>query len=463
MIELFWQNKRDLATIEITKFCCQAVAKGGRAMAREKLTDRKLKSLKPAPEGKHKDYWDSSTDGSGVLGVRVSDTGRRTFVLMARYPRNPSHPQRVALGTYPTMSLADAREKASRWRKLIAASKDPRDEEEKKKENSFRAVGEQFIDYIKRQKLRTAPVMEHRLRQTFMEKWGGRPISEITADDIKRIIRKSVEDGARYQAFHHFALIRRLFNWAIGTDDYGIQVNPCDRLNSGDLIGERHARDRVLTDDELRALWRATERMGYPYGPLYRLLALTGLRLNEACGAQWSEFDLKRREWTIPAARMKKVKGGAKPFMVPLTDKIMEVLDSIDRFKSGDFLFSHSHGKQPLKPNQFSDIKERLDAIVLEELKQMATEARKDAKRVTLPDFVNHDIRRTVRTHLSALRIGEEVREAVLAHVRPGIKGVYDQHAYLEEKREALTLWNARLWSIVMPPADNVVDMRATR
>jgi integrase len=430
-------------------------------MAREKLTDRKLESLKPAPEGKHKDYWDTSTDGSGVLGVRVSDTGRRTFVLMARYPRNPSHPQRVALGTYPTMSLANAREKASRWRKLIATNKDPRDEEEKKKENSFRAVAEQFIDHIKRQKLRTAPVMEHRLRKTFIEKWGGRHVAEITADDVKRIVRKSVEDDARYQAFHHFALIRRLFNWAIGTDDYGIQFNPCDRLNSGDLIGERHARDRVLSDDELRALWRTTERMGYPYGPLYRLLALTGLRIGEACGAHWSEFDLKRREWTIPATRMKKVKGGAKPFMVPLTDGVIDLVNALPRFNSGEFLFSHSHGKHPLKPNQFSDVKERLDALMLEELKQIAAESKKDAKRVTLPDFVNHDIRRTVRTHLSALRIGEEVREAVLAHVRPGIKGVYDQHQYLDEKREALTLWNARLRSIVEPPPANVVELRA--
>jgi integrase len=81
----------------------------------------------------------------------------------------------------------------------------------------------------------------------------------------------------------------------------------------------------------------------------------------------------------------------------------------------------------------------------------------------TLPDFVNHDIRRTVRTHLSALRIGEEVREAVLAHVRPGIKGVYDQHLYLEEKREALTLWNARLRSIVEPPTNNVIDLPIAR
>jgi len=149
--------------------------------------------------------------------------------------------------------------------------------------------------------------------------------------------------------------------------------------------------------------------------------------------------------------------------MVPLTEKIIDVLNPLPRFNSGDFLFSHTHGKRPLKPNQFSDIKERLDAMMLEELKLTAAESDKDDKRVTLPAFVNHDIRRTVRTHLSALRIGEEVREAVLAHVRPGIKGVYDQLQYLEEKREALTLWNARLHSIVEPQPAIVVELRTAR
>src|SRR5262249_27591515 len=249
-----------------------------RDMAKQNLTDRLLKSLKP--KAKRYDVMDIVAPG---LGVRVSEN-RKTFILIARFP-GKSGPTRRTLGEYDAMSLEEARDKAREWRKLVKKKIDPGAEEQRKRENSFRAVAEQFISYIHRQKLRTAPVMEYRLRETFIEKWGGRPITEITADDVKRIIRKSVEDGAKYQAFHNFALIRRLFNWAIGTDDYGIQFNPCDRLNSGDLIGERHARDRVLSDDELRALWRATERLGYPFGPLYRLLALTGLRLGEACGA----------------------------------------------------------------------------------------------------------------------------------------------------------------------------------
>jgi integrase len=452
-----------LATLYHINFVAKLLPKGA-AMARKKFTDRTLKSIKPAAEGKHYDVWDTDVRG---LGVRVSDTGRRTFVMLARFGGKGSNPTRRALGEYDSLSLVDAREKAQEWRKLIGRGVDPatelerqRREEERKKENSFAAVAVKFIAYIQRQKLRTAAVMERDLERTFVKAWGARPITEITPDDVKRIIRASVEREVPYQAFHDFALIRRLFNWCIGTDDYGLQFNPCDRLNSKDLIGQRHDRNRVFSDDELRAFWRAIERLKYPYGPLYRILVLTGLRLGEACGAQWPEFDLGKKEWTIPTERMKKVKGGAKPFMVPLTDAMLDLLNGLPRFDGGECLFSNSFGKRALRPNLFSDPKKRLDEIMLDELRKIAIENGKESERVALPDFVNHDIRRTVRTHLSALRIGEEVREAVLAHVRPGIKGTYDKYQYLDEKREALTLWNARLRSIIEPQTANVVELR---
>ena len=414
---------------------------------RKNLTDRLLKSLKPE-SGKLFDQMDTAVSG---FGVRVSENCK-TFILLTRYPGS-SNPTRRALGEYDVMSLEEAREKAREWRKLIKKGIDPRDVEERRLKTSFAAVADEFVVYIHRQKLRTADAMEHNLKR-LIERWGARPITEIGADDIRRVLHASVERGSKYQAFHDFALIRRLFNWAIGTGKYGLEANPCRHLSTRDLIGERLARERVLSDGELRALWRATERLDYPYGPLYQLLLLTGLRLGEVCGAHWSEFDLARREWTIPAERMKKVKGGAKPFMVPLTDAMLAVLNSVPRFNSGDFVFSNNYGKQPLKPNLFSDPKERLDGIMLEELRKNAV----DPKRITLAPFVNHDLRRSVRTGLSALRIGEEVREAVLAHVRPGIKGVYDKYQYLDEKREALTLWNARLRSIIEPPPPNVVE-----
>ena len=418
--------------------------------AQRKLTDRYLASVKGASAPY--DIRDLEVPG---LRCRVMPSGERTFVLLARFSRD-GNPTRRALGSYPILSLAAARDKAIQWKRQLAAGVDPaaeeerrRREEERKRQNSFAAVAEQFIAHIHRQKLRTAADMERDLRKAFVAEWGGRSITDITPDDVKRVIRRTIDRGAKYQAFSDFTLIRRVFNWSLGTDDHGLQFNPCSRLRPADLIGPRAWRDRVLSDAELRALWRATERLKYPYGALYQMLVLTGLRLGEVCGARWSEFDLDRREWTIPAARMKKTRAGAKPFVVPLTDAMIEVLSDLPRFNSGDCLFSLSLGKTSVRVDSFSHVKAELDAFMREELNG------------PLPDFVNHDVRRTVRTHLSALRISEEVREAVLAHVRPGIKGAYDHYQYLDEKREALTLWNARLRSIVEPPPANVVTLRA--
>ena len=418
--------------------------------AQRKLTDRYLASVKGASAPY--DIRDLEVPG---LRCRVMPSGERTFVLLARFSRD-GNPTRRALGSYPILSLAAARDKAIQWKRQLAAGVDPaaeeerrRREEERKRQNSFAAVAEQFIAHIHRQKLRTAADMERDLRKAFVAEWGGRSITDITPDDVKRVIRRTIDRGAKYQAFSDFTLIRRVFNWSLGTDDHGLQFNPCSRLRPADLIGPRASRDRVLSDAELRALWRATERLKYPYGALYQMLVLTGLRLGEVCGARWSEFDLDRREWTIPAARMKKTRAGAKPFVVPLTEAMIEVLSDLPRFNSGDCLFSLSLGKTSVRVDSFSHVKAELDAFMREELNG------------PLPDFVNHDVRRTVRTHLSALRISEEVREAVLAHVRPGIKGAYDHYQYLDEKREALTLWNARLRSIVEPPPANVVTLRA--
>jgi integrase len=220
---------------------------------------------------------------------------------------------------------------------------------------------------------------------------------------------------------------------------------------------------RVLSDDELFALWRAANRMPYPIGPAYQMLCLTALRLNEAVDASWDEFNVRQHLWTIPAERMKGKDGGkkqARAHAVPLTAELLELLEDLPRFKKGKFLFSTTAGRNPTWIG--SKIKDRLDRRMLLTLRALAKRRGDDPDEVALPRFVNHDIRRTVRSHLSRLKVTEEAREAVLAHARPGIKGTYDLHDYLDEKREALALWAARLRDIVGPKADNVVKLHAT-
>ena len=174
----------------------------------------------------------------------------------------------------------------------------------RKRANSFAAVFEDFVN----EKLageRQGRDVERDMRKEFLSVWVKRPIAGITRDDVLIVIRAVKQRGAPSLARNLLGYARRFFDWAIEQHAYGIEVNPCVGLKPTRIVGEKRARDRILTDDELFAFWRATGHMGYPAGPLYRLLILTGLRLNEVADAKWSEFDLRNGVWIVPAARMK--------------------------------------------------------------------------------------------------------------------------------------------------------------
>jgi integrase len=271
---------------------------------------------------------------------------------------------------------------------------------------------------------------------------------------VRAVLKAAVDRGSPYQAHNLLVLARRLFSWAIDQHVYGLETSPCDRLKPKAIIGKKVFRTRIFNDDEWRALWRAARRLGYPYGPLFRMLMLTGQRKSEVAEARWSEFDLAKKLWTIPAERMK----ADAPNVVPLTDDVLAVLKSLPRFRKGDHLFSATFGDKPV--NGFSKAKERLDRRMLRSWRALGRIRGEDRRQAQIPDFVIHDIRRSVRTGLSALPgISDLVRELVIAHTKPGLHKVYDQFAYLDEKRKALELWNSRLRTIVEPPPPNVIPM----
>jgi integrase len=426
-------------------------------MPKRTLTDRFLKSLKPAGAGKRYIEWDALVPS---LGVRVTDKGKITFVLVARFPGS-SNPTPRALGEYGAITLEAARGKARTWLELIAKGIDPKHEAERERleshdrqKNSFAAVAE---DFIKRDvsKKRRGAAFERELRREFIDRWGHRPVTEINQHDVLAVLDEAVDRGAPYQAHALFGHVRRLFNWAINRGSYGLTSSPCDRLKPKDAIGQRIARTRILGDEELRMLWRAISRLGYPFGPMYRLLLLTGLRRNEVSDARWREFDLRQQIWIIPGERMK----GGIAHIVPLTEEMLVLLSSLPRFNEGDHLFSTTLGRGPV--SGFSKVKRRIDRRMLLAWRALGRIERRN--RGVLAPWVNHDIRRTVRTHLSALPVTDLVRELVIAHAKPGLHKVYDQYAYLDEKRQALSLWGRRLTSIVEPSSmgNVVVSLRA--
>jgi integrase len=428
-------------------------------MAKKVLTNRGLKALKPAAAGKRYDVMDGVVPG---FGIRVTETGRRTFILVARYA-GASNPTRRALGEYGELTLEEARGKARSWIALIKQGIDPQTQEERQRHatriqqrNTFSVVAEDFI----KEKLpseRKGREVERDIRREFIPAWGKRPIADLTPADVREVVKAAKDRGAPYQAHNLLTIARRLFSWAIDQHVYGVEASPCERLKPKAIIGKKIFRTRILDDDELRAFWRATRRLGYPYGPLFRMLTLTGQRKSEVAEARWSEIDLPRKLWTIPAGRMK----ADAAHVVPLSDDVVAILESLPRFKKGECLFSTSFGVKAV--NGFSKTKERLDHRMLRSWRALARARGDDRSKAQIEPWVIHDIRRTMRTGLSALPVVDLVRELVIAHTKPGLHKVYDQHAYVDEKRRALDLWAARLRSVVEPaPASvNVVELRA--
>ena len=423
-------------------------------MSKQVLTDRRLRSLKPSAPGKRYIEWDTVVPG---LGIRVTDKGTLTFVLVTRFAYS-KHPAPRELGKYGALTLDAARTKARLWLEMVSKGIDPKHEAERDqlerqrvRQNSFEAVAEDFIKREVKKKRRGA-AMERELRREFIARWRGRPVTEITQHDVLEVLDEIVARDAPYQAHALFGHVRRMFNWAIGRGSYGLSASPCDRLKPMDAIGKRVQRKQILTDDEIRLFWRATRHMGYPYGPFYRILMLTGLRRSEVSDAHCREFDFRQKIWTIPGERMK----GKQSHVVPLTEELIELLEGLPQ-QLGGFLFSTTMGTRPI--SGFSKVKNCLDKRM--NLTRRALARIEQRGRELVSPWRNHDIRRTVRTHLSALPISDLVRELVVAHAKPGLHQIYDQYAYLEEKREALALWGCRLKSIVDPPPSNIVRFRA--
>ena len=419
----------------------------------------------------------------------MNDKGKGVYVLLARYPGS-NNPTRRVIARVGAMTLADAREKAQDWHKLLQAAKDPAVEEERqrlaearRRANSFATVAEDYIRLAavgadpKKPKQRKGPEVARDLRREFVARWAKKPVTDITPQDVTAVLDEVVARGAEYQAHNLLGHVRRLFNWAIARGSYGLELSPCDRMKPRDVIGPKALRNRVLDQDEIFACWRACRRLGYPFGHLIQLLILTGQRKSEVGEARWREFhpELVRafrkrkpddapikwamlpkewRVWTIGADRMKANTAHA----VPLTNDALEILANLPHFGKGDFLFTTTFGVKPV--NGFSKAKNRLDMETLRTLKAMARKRGVDLSQVAITPFVLHDLRRTMRTGLSALPIPDLVRELVIAHSKPGLHKVYDQFAYQDEKRHALELWAGRLSEIIKPPPPNVIQLR---
>jgi integrase len=429
------------------------------------LTDRSLQALRPAPGGGRAIVWDAIMPG---MAVRVSAKGKRVFYAVRRRA-GAAQPSWISLGAYPVTSLKEARAKAREALGALAEGQDPatlaeakrrvREEAERRRRaGTFGAVAEDFIrEHLP--KRRTARSYEALIRRELIPVLGEKPIGEIRRRDIIALLkqitargqptpgRRRPKSGGKHAARHAFAALSKFFNWAVAQDVEGLDANPVAGLKPADLLGQVQARDRVLSQAEIAAVWRAAETMGRPFGALIQVLLLSGQRLNEIARCSWAEIDGLDGEnpvLTVPAGRMKGMDGKAVAHTVPLTPAVAAILRSMPRFAGGDFVFTTTAGRRPI--GGFS---------------KAAGQARELAG---IAHWQVHDLRRTARTGLSETGTDTFIGELTIGHRQSGVHGTYDRHRYDGEKRDALERWERRLMSIVAPepePGGNVVAMPA--
>ena len=426
-----------------------------------KLDHRTLKSLKP--RDKPYDVWDTDRSAPPSFVARVMTTGEISFILYRRFPGS-SAPVRRALGHFGEMSLAEARELARDWIKEIKQGRDPSRAEKAREQAAIEAERIRKVNtveaalkayFLHKSDLRTIRSREVEMRRE-LAAWMDRSLLDIHERDVMALVNAIKARGAKSQARAIYAMVKAFFAWVVDCRSYGLSVSPCVSIKTVAFVGKNKIVNRHLEDYEIAAYWRASDKLGYPLGPYFKLLLLTGLRRVEAAEASWPEFNLSEKRWIIEGKRMKHTKPDEelRDHLVPVTPDIMKLLETLPRHASGNFLFSFKNGNSPI--SSFSKAKDALDAAMKAEL---AKEGH------TFKPFVIHDVRRTARTRFSSLGISDGICERLLAHTQRELEQRYNKYAFESEKRAALESWHAKLRTIIEPepaPATgNVVKLRA--
>jgi integrase len=402
------------------------------------FTDRYLKALKPAEQGKRVIFWDAQVP---QFGIRVTDKSQKenvgAFVLVARFPGS-SNPAPRRIGDFPAMGLAQARQIAREWREDITKGIDPkvkeaerRREEDRRRADTFGAVFEAFAD-DHLSTLRTGDAVRRAVNSHVVAQWGKRPISEIRRADVNELIRALRKD-APIGANRVLAYLKKFFGWCVDQDI--LEASPAASVKRP---GKENKRDRVLSDAEIRAIWQACGELG-PFGRAFRFMLATGQRRTEAGEIVWSEIDRANRLWTLPRQRAK----ADRAHEIPLSDLAMSILDECP--KLGDFVFT-TLGARPI--SGWSKAKAALDRLAMDKLKDIAIERGDDAP-ATFADWRLHDLRRTAATHIAKLGVDRIVISKLLNHAEGGVTGLYDRHSRDSEKRMAMDLWGQRLQVII--------------
>jgi integrase len=394
-----------------------------------KLTQRRIEELE-CPAGR-RDTMVFDDEQSG-LGVRVTagavkgSLAKKSF--LAQY-RHAGRKRRIPLGSCSAISLAGARDAVRAILGDVAKGRDPAGERKEAARQAKRKAAHEALTLgallEQWETLRLADKRERyaaeavRAVRVAFEKRLPLPAAELDRAAVVRVLDALAKDGKVAMASRTAAYGRACYQWAIRRGS--LETNPFANLPLTPVV----KRERVLTDAELVAVWKATDDPG-PFNAIVRMLILTGQRREEVAAMAWDEIAGDLSKWTVPGTR---AKNGAA-HIVPLSPQAQAIVRAAPRHEGTDLVFPGRNG--PF--NGFSQAKAALDEPG-------------GAK-----DWRLHDLRRTMATGLQRLGVRLEVTEAVLNHVsgsRAGIVGVYQRHDYVAEKHTALTAWGEHVAAIV--------------
>ena len=376
--------------------------------------------------------WDDDLPG---FGVRLRGGALRWVVQY----RVGSQQRRESLGDIRKVRLEDARKIARQRFAQVELGVDPAAEREQAAANAItlKLVIDRYLD-AKRDRLRpnTYKAAERYL-DSHWRPLHSRSLTDIKRTDIAARLQELVKAHGRTSAARARDNLSALFSWAM--KEGFAESNPV--LATNDPTEGILPRDRVFNDDEIRAVWKASD--DDDAGRIVKLLLLTGCRREEIGALKWSEVNLDSGLMTIPGTRTK----NHRTLELPLPEAALELLRAVPREEGREFVF----GRFNTGFAGWSAAKLRTDAkIAIAAGKQMAP-------------WTLHDLRRTMRTGLGRIGVQPHIAELTINHVKAGVEAIYDRHRYQSEIKVALARWAAHVLAVVEGRDSRIVPLRGAQ
>jgi integrase len=431
-------------------------------MAKIRLTQAAVEKVKPPPTGRL-ELFDTHLQS---FGLRVSAGGHKAWFVFYRLAGKQ---RRQTLGTLVDIpKVEEARDRARDVLREVAKGSDPTvtlGDAADAAPLTFRELADRFVERWAKKRTRSWQGTKRILELHVLPTWGDRAAASITKKDVRKLLADLSEE-LPVGVNRVLATIRKLFNWAVEHDE--LPAAPTAGVKAPARETER---ERVLSDDEVAALWRATGAIGGAPGAFVRLLILTGQRRDEVAKMRWSDVDLDRKLWTVPREMTK----SNRTHEVPLSDPAVEVLTALPRL--GTYvLTTRGHRRKPgqeLKPDRFTDrdraisgyskIKTALDAKIAalaEDDAVAAGDTGNEGEAAARPGWRFHDLRRTSGTGMARLGVPTSTISRVLNHKEGGVTKIYARYGYLDEKRDALDRWARHVDMLARPAPSNVVELQ---